>query len=170
MLYTNATPSSSSPRSPGARAAFAARLEPTRLEIGRETAELSEAAGEAGAIVTFVGVVRHSSKDCHRVDHLILEHHPSLTQRSLDEIVAAAIEKFAVAAIHVAHRCGTVLAGEPIVFVGAAAAHRREAFDAVDFLMDRLKTNAVFWKREEGPDGSRWIEPTDADHAAGERW
>jgi molybdopterin synthase catalytic subunit len=140
------------------------------LDIEREVGGLNDAAGEAGAIVTFVGLVRPSSAGGDPVDRLILEHHPVLTQRSLDEIMAAAVEKFAVTAIRVTHRSGTICAGEPIVFAGAASAHRREAFNAVDFLMDRLKTDAVFWKREEGPEGKRWIEPTDADYVAGERW
>jgi molybdopterin synthase catalytic subunit len=140
------------------------------LDIEREVGGLTDAAGDAGAIVTFVGLVRPSSTSGDQVDHLFLEHHPLLTQQSLDEIVAAAAAKFAVTAIRVTHRSGTISAGEPIVFTGAASMHRREAFNAVDFLMDRLKTDAVFWKREEGPEGSRWIEPTDADYVAGERW
>jgi molybdopterin synthase catalytic subunit len=170
VLYTKAKPSNSSLPCRGVRAAFVARLAPARLDIEVEMGCLIDAAGEAGAIVTFVGVVRPFSKSGDQVDHLILEHHPSLTQQSLDEIMAAAVEKFAVTAIRVTHRSGTISAGEPIVFAAAASVHRREAFNAVDFLMDRLKTDAVFWKREEGPEGSRWIEPTDADYTAGERW
>ena len=72
--------------------------------------------------------------------------------------------------MHVVHRCGDIAAGEAIVFAGAAALHRRAAFEAADYLMDRLKTEAVFWKREIGETGSQWIEPTDADHADRERW
>jgi molybdopterin synthase catalytic subunit len=170
VLYTMATPSNSSLPYPVARAAFVARLAPARLNIEREVAGLIDAAGGAGAMVTFVGLVRPLSKSGDQVEHLILDHHPLLTQQSLDEIMAAAAAKFAVIAIRVTHRSGTISAGEPIVFVGVAAAHRREAFNAVDFLMDRLKTDAVFWKREEGPEGSRWIEPTDADYAERERW
>lgn len=150
--------------------AFAARLETSPLNIERETAALIEAGAGAGAIVSFVGLARPSSSSGHQVNHLVLEAHPSLTQQSLDEIAAAAVAKFAVAAVSVAHRSGAIAAGEPIVFAGAAAAHRQEAFDAVDYLMDRLKTEAVVWKREEGPGGSHWIEPTDADYAARERW
>jgi molybdopterin synthase catalytic subunit len=140
------------------------------LDVESEAAGLIDAAGGAGAIVTFVGLVRPSSTSGDQVDHLILEHHPLLTQQSLDEIMAAAAAKFAVTAIRVTHRCGTISAGDPIVFAGAASVHRREAFNAVDFVMDQLKTDAVFWKREEGPEGSRWIEPTDADYVAGKRW
>jgi molybdopterin synthase catalytic subunit len=170
VLYTKATPLSSSPPCPVVRSAFAARLEPGPLSVERETADLIDAAAGAGAIVTFVGVARGSSKSGEQVDRLVLEDHPSLTRQSLDGIAAAAVAKFAVSAVRIAHRTGTVLAGEPIVFAGAAALHRREAFEAVDYLMDRLKTEAVLWKREEGPGASRWIEPTDADYAAKERW
>jgi molybdopterin synthase catalytic subunit len=72
--------------------------------------------------------------------------------------------------VRVVHRSGAIAAGEPIVFAGAASLHRRAAFDAADYLMDRLKTEAVFWKREVGQEGSTWIEPTEADHADRERW
>ncbi len=150
--------------------AFAARVETGPLSIERETAALVDAGSGAGAIVTFVGLARRSAMTSEQVDCIVLEDHPRLTQQSLDEIAAAAVEKFAVVAVRVAHRSGMVAADEPIVFAGAAATHRRAAFDAVDYLMDRLKTEAVFWKREEGPDGSHWIEPTDADYAARERW
>jgi molybdopterin synthase catalytic subunit len=84
--------------------------------------------------------------------------------------VADAAERFPVHHIRVVHRCGIVPAGEPIVFAAAAAAHRRPAFEAADFLMDRLKTEAVFWKREDGPSGSTWIEPREADYADRGRW
>ena len=104
------------------------------------------------------------------MDAVVLEHHPTLTRRSLEEIAVACAERFDVSHVRVVHRCGTIPAGEPIVFAGAASIHRRVAFDAVDYLMDRLKTEAVFWKREVGDAGSRWIEPTAADHADHERW
>jgi molybdopterin synthase catalytic subunit len=162
--------SSSSLQFPEGRLTFAARLEAGPLNIERETAALVEAGAGAGAIVTFVGLARGSSGDGHQVDRLVLEDHPSLTPQSLSDIAAAAVERFAVVAVRVAHRSGSIAAGKPIVFAGAAAAHRRDAFDAVDYLMDRLKTDAVLWKREEGPDGSRWVEPTDADYAAREKW
>ena len=130
-------------------------METGPLNLERETAALVDASSGAGAIVTFVGLARRSATTGEQVDKLVLDDHPRLTQQSLDEIAAAAVEKFAVAAVRVAHRSGMIAAGEPIVFAGAAAAHRRDAFDAVDYLMDRLKTEAVFWKREEGPGGSQ---------------
>jgi molybdopterin synthase catalytic subunit len=125
---------------------------------------------ETGAVVTFSGLARGQSKAGGTVAALVLEHHPRLTQRSLDEIAASAAERFDVTAIDVIHRAGTIAPGEAIVWVAAASAHRRAAFEAADYLMDRLKTDAMFWKREEAPDGSAWIEPTAADVADRARW
>lgn len=125
---------------------------------------------DAGAVVTFAGLARGHSKDGRALDALVLDHHPTMTERSLHEIAGAGAERFPVGAIEVVHRCGRILPGEPIVWVAAASAHRRAAFDAADYLMDRLKTEAIFWKREEGPEGSAWIEPTEADHAERSRW
>jgi molybdopterin synthase catalytic subunit len=147
-----------------------ARLEQQGLDPSRELGALIEQSSGAGAAVSFVGVARPRSTGGRRVDRLILEHHPTLTQQSLDEIASEAVELFDVGDIRVVHRCGEIPAGEPIVFVGAASLHRRAAFDAVDYLMDRLKTEAVFWKREVGESGSEWIEATDGDHSDRERW
>lgn len=146
-----------------------ARLEQQGLDPQRELGALIETS-RVGAVVSFVGVARPQSTGGRHVDRLILEHHPTLTQQSLDEIAGNAAERFDVGDIRVVHRCGDIPAGEPIVFVGAASQHRRAAFDAVDYLMDRLKTEAVFWKREVGEEGSEWIEPTDSDHSHRERW
>ena len=147
-----------------------ARLEEHALRPEQELAALLAQARVDGAVVSFVGVARPESKSGQQVNALILDHHPALTQRSLEEIAVAAGERFAVSHVRVAHRCGAIPAGEPIVFAGAAATHRRAAFDCADYLMDRLKTEAVFWKREEGPSGRHWIEPTEADHADRGRW
>ena len=123
-----------------------------------------------GAVVSFAGVARPSTLGGAAVERIFLDHHPRLTQRSLDDIAEAAAKRFAVTAIAVGHRFGDVLPGETIVFVAAASLHRRAAFEAADSLMDRLKTDAVFWKREDAVDGSRWIEPTEADRAERARW
>jgi molybdopterin synthase catalytic subunit len=121
-------------------------------------------------VVSFVGTVRSAAKGGGEVGKLVLEAHPVLTCRSLEEIASAAAERFGVAHIRIVHRCGEMRPGEPIVFAGAASAHRRTAFEATDYMMDRLKTEAVLWKREEGPEGSSWIEPTEADYRERERW
>jgi len=147
-----------------------ALLEAEALDPQLELAELTEAARGDGAIVTFVGLARPESRDGNAVDAVVLDHHPTLTRQSLEDIAVACAERFDVSHIRVVHRCGTVPAGEPIVFAGASSIHRRAAFDAADYLMDRLKTEAVFWKREVGDDGAQWIEPTEADLADRDRW
>jgi molybdopterin synthase catalytic subunit len=123
----------------------------------------------AGAVASFAGFCRPTTKDGAPIERLFLDHHPRLTEQSLHDIAASA-ERFGVGAVRIVHRCGAIAPGEAIVFVAAAAAHRRAAFDAVDCLMDRLKTDALFWKREDGVDGPRWIEPTEADRADRARW
>jgi len=132
-------------------------------------AMMKDSAG-AGAVITFVGIARSETRQGTPVHCLTLESHPRLTPASLEEIARDGAARFDVALVRVTHREGNILPGEPIVFVGTAAAHRRAAFEAADYLMDRLKTEAVFWKREDAVDGTRWIEPTDSDHADRARW
>ena len=150
--------------------AVLARLEPDRLDPERELGAFIAAAEDAGAVVSFVGLTRGSDRDGGAVSELFLDHHPVMTERSLREIAEAAAARFGVGAVAVVHRCGALTPGEPIVFAAAAAAHRRAAFEAADYLMDRLKNDAIFWKREDGAQGARWIEPTDADRADRARW
>ena len=129
----------------------------------------AQAAG-AGAVVSFTGIAREIGKDGAVLDALVLESYRSVTLRSMEAIAADAAERFAVQDILVIHRAGRVLPDEPIVLVVTAARHRRAAFDAADYAMDRLKSEAVFWKREEGPAGARWIEPTAGDRQDLARW
>jgi len=147
-----------------------ALLEADTLDPQFELAEVTEAARGDGVIVTFVGLARSESREGNAVDAVVLDHHPTLTRQSLEQIAVACGERFDVSHVRVVHRCGTVPAGEPIVFAGAASIHRRAAFDAADYLMDWLKTEAVFWKREVGDAGSEWVEPTKADFADRDRW
>lgn len=147
-----------------------ARLEAEPFDPSAELASLMASALDDGAVVSFVGVARPQARSGEQVDRLVLEHHPRLTLKSLEDIAVEAAERFDVSQVRVVHRCGEIAAGEPIVFAGAASAHRRAAFEAADYLMDRLKTEAVFWKREEGPAGASWIEPTEADYADRGRW
>ena len=129
----------------------------------------SFAADGAGAVVSFTGLARATTKEGAPIQRLFLDHHSRLTPQSLDDIATTAA-RFGVSAVRIVHRCGAIAPGEAIVFVAAAAAHRRAAFEAADYLMDRLKTDALFWKREDGPNGARWIEPREDDYAARERW
>ena len=147
-----------------------ARLEEQSLRPEQELAALIEQSTGNGAVVSFAGIARPGSKDGEAVYRLVLEHHPALTIQSLEAIAVDAAARFDVSHVRVVHRCGDIAAGEPIVFAGAASKHRRAAFEAADYLMDRLKTEAVFWKRESGAAGSAWIEPTEADYADRDRW
>jgi molybdopterin synthase catalytic subunit len=149
---------------------IAARLAHAPFEPARELAEFIGALAGDGAVASFVGIARGRSGSGGEVLRLFLDHHPRLTLLSMEEIGAAAARRFSLGAVLIVHRCGEVLPGEPIVFVAAASPHRRAAFEAVDCMMDRLKSEAVFWKREDAVDGSRWIEPTVRDRADRARW
>ena len=146
------------------------RLATDRLDSGEEFATFESSLENEGAVVTFVGVARSTATTGGRISNLFLDHHPRMTAASLREIAEDSGRRFDISAIHVVHRCGNVAPGEAIVFVATAAVHRRAAFEAAEYAMDRLKTDAVFWKREDAVDGSRWIEPTNADHVDRARW
>ena len=149
---------------------IAVRLEPEPLDPAAELGGLIGRADGAGGMVSFVGIARPASKAGTRVDSLHLEHHPHLTVASLEHIASSAAERFAVEAIAVVHRIGRVPAGAPVVIVAASAVHRRSSFEAVDYIMDRLKTDAIFWKREQGPGGTHWVEPSESDYIDRDRW
>ena len=146
------------------------RLEPDRLDPERELVRFIGSLDGEGAVVSFVGVARPKDSTGAEITSLYLDHYPGMTEASLDEIARGAVDRFDVGAVHVVHRCGAVGAGEPIVFAAAASVHRRAAFEAADYVMDRLKTEAALWKREERVDGARWIEPTERDHRDRARW
>jgi molybdopterin synthase catalytic subunit len=134
---------------------------------------LQELRGRAmghGALVSFEGVVRPVTKQGEPLDQLILDHHPRMTVCSLERIAREGAAQFDIGALSVVHRAGAMAPGEIIVLVAVASDHRRAAFQCADYLMDRLKTEAVFWKREQGPFGERWIEPTQRDTEDRERW
>ena len=147
-----------------------ARLDEEPFDPAQELAALMRSSVGEGAVVSFVGLTRSEGSKSGPIRALALEHHPQLTLQSLEEIARGAAERFGVAHVRVVHRCGSLKPGEPIVFAGASSRHRRDAFDAADYLMDRLKTEAVLWKREDGEQGSVWIEPTAGDYADRTRW
>lgn len=125
---------------------------------------------DVGAVANLTGIARARSRSGALVRGLFLDHHPRLTPHSLYQIATAALDRFEIEDALIVHRCGTILPGEPIVLAAAAAQHRKPALKAVHFMMDRLKSEAVFWKREDREDGSEWIEPTEEDHRALARW
>ncbi len=145
-------------------------LAETAFDPAELLAELSARSAGAGAIASFTGVARPTAKTGDPVARIQLDHHPRLTLESMQDIAQAARRGFDIQALTIVHRCGAIAAGEPIVFVGASATNRRAAFEAVDYAMDRLKTEALLWKREFGSGASCWIEPTEADHRARARW
>ncbi|RAK67476.1 molybdenum cofactor biosynthesis protein MoaE [Phenylobacterium kunshanense] len=122
---------------------------------------------ETGAIATFTGLARAEEG---ATNILELEAYPGFTEAEIGRIAEQARTRFGLHDLAILHRVGKIAPGEPIVFVATAAGHRRAAFEACDFLMDYLKSAAPFWKKEHGPAGERWVEPTERDHADRERW
>jgi molybdopterin synthase catalytic subunit len=146
---------------------IAVQAEP--FDAARLLADFSARAAGAGAIASFTGLVR-GENDGAAVTGLELDHHPRLTQAAIEGIGADARARFGLTGIAIVHRHGALVPGEAILFVAAAAAHRRAAFDAVDYVMDRLKTEAPFWKREQRSDGEYWLDARDSDRDARARW
>jgi len=122
---------------------------------------------ETGAIATFTGLARAERG---ATTTLELEAYPGFTEKEIGKIAGEAMDRFSLDDFQIVHRIGAIAPGEAIVFVATAATHRRAAFEACDFLMDYLKSRAPFWKKESGPDGTRWIEPRAQDHADIARW
>ena len=139
------------------------------FDVGAEIAALS-GDGAAGAVASFVGVVRGGDSAKDAILAMTLEHYPGMTERALADIVVLARQRWALGGVRVIHRIGRLLPGERIVFVGVAGRHRGEAFAACEFIMDYLKTQAPFWKKEETAQGARWVDARDSDDAALARW
>jgi molybdopterin synthase catalytic subunit len=143
------------------------RLSPTPFDPQAELGGFSAGRAEVGAIVGFLGLARGEAPGA---EVLELEAYAGFTEAAIAEVVARARTRFSLLDAAVIHRVGKISVGEPIVLVLTAAAHRREAFEACDFLMDYLKSRAPFWKKELGRDGPRWIEPTPRDLSDLARW
>ena len=140
-------------------------VQPADFDAGAEIAALSGQDDGAGAVASFVGLVRGGE-----VLSMTLEHYPGMTESALAEIVAQARERWAVRGVRVIHRVGRLLPGDRIVFVGVSASHRGDAFAACEFIMDYLKTRAPFWKKEETSAGGRWVDARESDENAVRRW
>lgn len=124
---------------------------------------------EDGAVATFLGAVRAKNLG-DNVTGLTLEHYPGMTEKSLNDIVVQARERWDINRVAIVHRVGTLTLGENIVFVGVTSSHRGDAFDACEFIMDFLKTRAPFWKKESTSEGDRWIEARDSDTKKAAEW
>jgi molybdopterin synthase catalytic subunit len=144
------------------------RIQEAAFDPGAELNAFAELTEGAGAIVTFTGIVRSTPGD--PIATLTLECYPELALNQIGEIVAEAHARFDLLDEVVIHRYGTLNPGEPIVQVMTLAPHREAAFDAASFLMDYLKTDAPFWKKEATASGERWVDAQDADNKARARW
>jgi molybdopterin synthase catalytic subunit len=139
------------------------------FDLSAEVAALRAGDAGVGAVVAFVGTVReHSSGQ--EVSRMELEHYPGMTEAAIEAMIDTAAQRFDVRAARVVHRIGVLHPGEQIVLVAVSSAHRGQAFQACEFLMDYLKTQAPFWKKESTAEGSHWVDARSSDDAALERW
>ena len=137
---------------------------PEPIDMAVELAAISKTA--AGGVATFVGLVRADDG----VATLELEHYPGATEAALATLIAQATDRWELIDARITHRVGVLRPGDAVVFVGTAATHRAAALEACAFLIDRLKTDAPFWKKEVHGDAARWVEPRGSDDAAAARW
>ena len=145
------------------------RVQAEDFDTGRELEALTSGRTDVGAVASFVGLVRDANDGSH-VKSMTLEHYPGMTEKALADICDQAMSRWDLIDALVVHRIGALKPGDRIVLVGVSSAHRGEAFAACEFIMDYLKTRAPFWKREETPQGARWVEARDSDDAAAGRW
>lgn len=145
------------------------RIQSEDFDLGAEFTALREGCPEAGAMASFVGLVR-GLDERGVIEGLWLEHYPRMTLATLDRITQEATRRWSLEGICILHRVGHLPAGAQIVLVLTASAHRALAFEACEYLIDALKTCAEFWKKEITPSGERWIDARASDQAAFERW
>ena len=145
------------------------RIQQADFDLGAEVAALRAQDAGVGAVVSFVGTVRDRSEGS-AVSVMELEHYPGMTEKAIDAMIDAALARFDIRAARVIHRVGVLAPCEHIVLVAVTSAHRGAAFQACEFLMDYLKTQAPFWKKETTPEGARWVDARVSDDAALARW
>jgi molybdopterin synthase catalytic subunit len=145
------------------------RIQQADFDVAKEIAALSKGRTDVGAVVTFSGICR-GSENGEPIAALTLEHYPGMAEAEIGRHADEALARWPLQGLTIIHRFGRIAPGENIVLVVTASSHRQAAFEAADFLMDYLKTNAPFWKREESENGASWIEARDHDDAAAARW
>jgi molybdopterin synthase catalytic subunit len=145
------------------------RIQEADFDIAQEMAALTRGHGDVGAVVTFSGICR-GSENGEPIAALTLEHYPGMAETEIKRHTDEAMSRWPLTGLTIVHRVGRIRPGENIVLVLAASQHRQAAFAAAEFLMDYLKANAPFWKREESAKGTSWIEARDHDDAAKARW
>ena len=139
------------------------------VDLGAEVAALRAGDPAVGAVASFVGTVRDRN-DGQGISAMELEHYPGMTEKAIEAMIDLAFERFDIRAARVIHRVGPLKPLDQIVLVVVSSAHRGAAFQACEFLMDYLKTQAPFWKKESTPEGSRWVDARVSDDAALARW
>ena len=145
------------------------RIQEADFDVSAELAALRKGDPRVGAVVTFLGTVRDMN-DGSQVKGMTLEHYPGMTEKALEDIISQANTRWDLYQTLVIHRVGPLLPEDQIVMVAVTSAHRGEAFSACEFIMDYLKTAAPFWKKEDTPEGARWVDARIADDAAMTRW
>jgi molybdopterin synthase catalytic subunit len=145
------------------------RIQIEDFDAGAEIAKLRAGNPKVGAIASFVGVCRDVN-DGESVATMTLEHYPGMTEKALAKIVDEAIARWRIIDVTVVHRVGELKPTDQIVLVVVSSGHRGDAFAACEFLMDYLKTRAPFWKKEQTPEGARWVEARSSDDDAAARW
>jgi molybdopterin synthase catalytic subunit len=145
------------------------RIQEYDFDVSAEIMALRKGDPRVGAIVTFLGTVRDRN-DGSQVKGMTLEHYPGMTEKALEEIITQAKSRWDIYNTLVIHRVGPLLPEDQIVLVAVTSAHRGEAFAACEFIMDYLKTAAPFWKKEDTPEGARWVDARVTDDAAMARW
>ena len=139
------------------------------FDVSTELAALRAQDARVGAVCCFVGTVRDRNEG-DSVASMELEHYPGMTEKSIDAMVDAAFARFNLYGVRVIHRVGLLAPMDQIVMVAVTSAHRGESFQACEFVMDYLKTQAPFWKKEQTPEGARWVDARVSDDAALARW
>jgi molybdopterin synthase catalytic subunit len=145
------------------------RIQEADFDIAREIAALTRDRKDIGAVVSFSGICR-DSEGSDKIAALTLEHYPDMAEAEIARHTDQAMSRWPLTGLTVIHRVGRIAPGENIVLVLTASRHRQAAFQAAEFLMDYLKANAPFWKREESADGTSWVEARDHDDTAAARW
>ncbi len=145
------------------------RIQEADFDLTTEISNLRKGDLQVGAVVSFLGTVRDMNEGS-QVKGMTLEHYPGMTEKALQEIIDQAQARWNIHNALVIHRVGPLLPEDQIVLVAVTSAHRGEAFSACEFLMDFLKTAAPFWKKEETPEGGRWVDARITDEAAMARW
>jgi len=145
------------------------RVQQADFDFGAEIAAFRADDPRIGAVASFLGLVRDVNDDA-AVREMTLEHYPGMTEKALEEIVAEAKTRWDIYDALVIHRVGPLKPTDQIVLVAVSGAHRGEAFAACEFVMDYLKTRAPFWKKEDTPQGGRWVDARETDDQAAQRW